>query len=460
MNRYRNLSIALFAGMLLTGLAGNAWAAWTSAACLLIENQAELTYSVGGVDQTNGGASPLLSGTAAGNTNKTGFRVATLVDLTVSAVNMPTMATGNGQVLTYLITNTGNDTQRYALELYTGANTQTFDPDGAGPLAAVTDNFDMSSDIGKVVKVYTDSDANYGNGTTKEISANAATDGTRLATLTDNVAANGSVYVHVVADVPSGQAAGSVAIYTLKAITHQIATLNGTDGSAGTETGNSATDGNTQNGCAGGSTGVALIDIDADTVTTAVGGAIDGPNDGDYYATNYYVVRTADISMIKRVVKVVWDPVNFGTNPVAIPGAYVQYEIKVTNAVGAGASATLSTITDTLQAGNLVIDPDLITGGDSTPANGPYEADSQALGAGHGFKVVVSGSTRADEGADQFFTTASDADGVEHAGGTITASFATILPLETGSAPGNYPYTAGELAPGESVTLTFNAKVQ
>ena len=76
-----------------------------------------------------------------------------------------------------------------------------------------------------------------------------------------------------------------------------------------------------------------------------------------------------------------------------------------------------------------------------------------------GFKVVVTGTTRANEGVDQFFSTANDADGVEHNGGTITATFATILPAENpGGADG--PYTAGELKPGDTVTLTFNAIIQ
>ncbi|HEY6010389.1 MAG TPA: hypothetical protein VIX18_02880, partial [Nitrospirota bacterium] len=60
-------------------------------------------------------------------------------------------------------------------------------------------------------------------------------------------------------------------------------------------------------------------------------------------------------------------------------------------------------------------------------------------------------------GTPKYYTTTSTADGIDHSGGatggTITATMTTVLPAEGG-------YAAGELKPGDSVTITFNAIVQ
>jgi hypothetical protein len=65
---------------------------------------------------------------------------------------------------------------------------------------------------------------------------------------------------------------------------------------------------------------------------------------------------------------------------------------------------------------------------------------------------------RASFAAPKYYTTTSSADGVDHngvnPGGSITATMATVLPVE------NAYTTAGELKPGDSVTITFNAIVQ
>jgi hypothetical protein len=122
----------------------------------------------------------------------------------------------------------------------------------------------------------------------------------------------------------------------------------------------------------------------------------------------------------------------------------VQYVITVSNAGTAGDSAILTTITDTLD-GNTAIDPDLIDAvtGSAENANGD------------GFRVDLLGTTRVSQGTPQYFTTTSTVDGIDHSGGVITATMATVLPADAANG-----YAAGELKANESIVITFNAIVQ
>jgi hypothetical protein len=137
---------------------------------------------------------------------------------------------------------------------------------------------------------------------------------------------------------------------------------------------------------------------------------------------------------------VLCDPFNGITSPKNIPGAIVQYAIVINNAAGTGASATLTTITDTLAA-TVTHDPGLRV---------PTNAATCIAGIGvSGFKIVSSVGRKLG-GTAGVMTNAMDADGAHIAGQAVTVTFATALPADTG-------YTAGELKPGESVTITYNA---
>lgn len=437
MTRNRMLAVALLVGVTFSGIASNALA--LTGACSTISNQATLAYSVGGVPQAN-----ILSdgdGNAANGAQSTDFTVDTKVDLSISTFNSPVNATGINQILTYRITNAGNDTQRYMLQLYAG-NGET--------IGGATDNFNMSN-VRVVVDTVPDGTISINaDGTINlaadetTISLTAATDGTDLG-LTPNVAGNVGVApsnvleVYVIADVPAGRATGDDALYTLKARTYQIAGVLGIGGVAGAETGDSSSTA-TLNSC---SSQVVLADGAAtDTPVGDPADASDAANDGDYFATGIFTVSAPTISVTKSQ-SILWDPVNLDGPPApqAIPGAYVQYVITIAN-TGA-ASATLSTVTDPL-ASTLLIDPDLITGA------GPGNPESLA---GRGFHIVVTGSTRAAANTNKYFTTTSSVDGIDMVGATVTATFATILPAEG-------TYAAGELKSGETVTLTFNAIIQ
>jgi hypothetical protein len=176
--------------------------------------------------------------------------------------------------------------------------------------------------------------------------------------------------------------------------------------------------------------GNALTDpLAANTARDAIGIAQDA----------YRIVSS--VITVTKTATVLCDPFNGVTSPKSIPGAIVQYAIIVSNAAGTGASATLTTITDTLAA-TIAHDPGLRV---------PTDAATCIAGTGSsGFKIVSSVVGRTLGGTAGVMTNALDADGAHIAGQAVTVTFATALP-----AGGSY--TAGELKSGESVTITYNA---
>jgi uncharacterized repeat protein (TIGR01451 family) len=344
MKKFRKIGIALLAGaFMLTGFASNAMA--LTDACVTISNQASLTYSVGGVPETTPVLSDGDNGTAGIQT--TDFLVATKVDLTVATFNSPATATGTDNVLTFSITNTGNDQQRYGLALYNAATGY----DLGGGLA---DNFDMTDTN---IRVYLDNDGIYGNGGLTTITNSATLGGTNLGYTGPVDGNNGIVYVHVFADVPAGKASGDIAAYALKAITHQISTENGSDGSGGATPGGETDEtANTANFCSS-----AIVLADGQATGTGTGGAgpggvTDGAKDGDSFAVGYYLVDTAAISVTKSY-KVLEDPIN-GAFPNAkpIPGARIEYTMTITNGSATTAATALTLIDQIPSNTDFVVD--------------------------------------------------------------------------------------------------------
>ncbi|MBE9504777.1 MAG: hypothetical protein IME96_11445, partial [Proteobacteria bacterium] len=178
--------------------------------------------------------------------------------------------------------------------------------------------------------------------------------------------------------------------------------------------------------------------------------ANDAATDGIHSSQDDYVVASAILTVTKTAVTH-WDPFNGNTNPKAIPGAYIQYTITVANAAGATANAQLTTITDTLTATVIAIDPDLILDTGVAPATGPPEN-----AAGNGFRVTYVSATRTLPASPSYFTTLT-ADGIVHdgsaTGGAITATMTTVL-------SGDGVVADGELPPGDSVSIVFNVIIQ
>ncbi len=368
-----------------------AWAAGT-ASNTDITNQASVSFDVGGSAQT-----PISS-------NTTTFKVDNKIDLVVAEVSSgytDVNPNTTNQVTTFTVQNDGNTTQDFALSAAAGA-----DPFGG------TDNFDANN-----IRVFAESGATAGYQA-----------GEDTATYIDELAADGVATGYVLADIPVGQSSGDIAAYTLTA----TARAGGGAGSLGavlTETAGADTPG--------------AVDI----VFADGAGDTDAARDASHSDTDAYRVLSAQLTVTKAST-VIRDPFNLNTNPKHIPGAYIQYVVTISNAAGAGASATLTTISDTLD-NNTAIDPDLIVAATGNPESA----------AGSGFRVDLVGTTRASQGTPQYFTTTSSVDGVDHdgsaTGGTVTATMATVLLAEAG--PG---YAAGELKAGESVTLTFNVIIQ
>ena len=274
--------------------AGGAHAAGTTAGTT-ITNTVTLNYAVGGVSQTAVNAS-------------NSFVVDRRITLTVAEVGTTTTTVAPGQaaaVTSFTVTNTSNA----ALDLGVAV------AQAAGGAAAHggTDNFDVTSPA-----VFVDTN---GNG-----SYDAGTDA--AATYLDEVAADATRTVFVVAGIPANRITGDVAGVTLTAQARDSGAA-GTQGAVSVETTTANTAG-------------------IDTVFADTAGATDAARDGRFSARDDYTVAAAALTVTKTS-RVISDPSNGTTNPKAIPGATIEYCIQVANA-GGSASASDVGISDPLPA--------------------------------------------------------------------------------------------------------------
>ncbi len=153
---------------------------------------------------------------------------------------------------------------------------------------------------------------------------------------------------------------------------------------------------------------------------------------------------------LQKTVVVLCDPINGTSAPKFIPGAVVQYTVTASN-TGTG-SATLNQTTDVINP-QMVFDNNLINGSGSPAAGCSSATGTPTSLAGRGFSLDVTGDTRGASYPKYLTTTNADADGAAHSAGTITINYAQAMPAEAG-------YTAGEIKPGETVVVKFNAVVQ
>jgi uncharacterized repeat protein (TIGR01451 family) len=366
-----------------------------------ISNQATLTYTVGAVPQTAINSSPTGIGPALATT----FVVDNRVNLTVTTTDVTFVAVVPGSTLrvtTFSVTNTGNTVQDFALASANEANGTV--------LFGGTDNFDATA-----CAQFAESGATVG--------FQAAQD---TAIFIDELAADASRAAYVVCSIPAGQANNDNAVVSLIA-TARAGGGAGVQGGALTETAGANT------------AGVDIVFGDA-------AGTDDAARDAAHSSRSAYRVQSAALAVAKTAT-LICDPFNSTTNPKNIPAAIVRWTITITN-TGA-ASATLSTVTDTISA-LTTFDANLVTGaggaaGCSSATGTPESA------AGSGFKLDVTGDTRPGT-YPKFFTTANDADAINLNAGVVTVNFAVAMPVEVG-------YTAGELKTGESVVVYFNVTV-
>lgn len=266
----------------------------SAAAGSTITNNVTVNYQVGGFAQNQEVASD-------------SFTVDRKVNLTVAESGTSTTQVSPGQtsaVTTFTVTNLSNDTLDFALV----AAQQT----GGAGAHSNTDNFDVSN-----VRIYVESGS---------VAGYDATD--TLVTYLDGLLAEGSKTVYVVVDVPTGRATGDVAAVTLTATAREAAT-SGTMGNALTETAGVNTSG-------------------MDTVFADGAGATDSSRNADFSAKDDYTVLAALLTA-EKTSKVISDGFNSFPNAKAIPGAIIEYCIRILNAAG-GATATGISIADTLPA--------------------------------------------------------------------------------------------------------------
>jgi len=247
-----------------------------------VNNSATLSYTIGGTPTTG----------VVSNTDS--FVVDRKINLTVAwsdSSNVQVLSSGDSdKVLTFSVTNTGNDTQDFALSV-----TQV----------SSGDQFDVSS-----YKIYVESDGTNGWSVTDS----------EVATI-DDLAKDGSQTVYIVSTTPSGLNNNDLSKLIL------TATAKASDGSALTETTSADT------------TGV-------DNVFADGAGDSDANRDAKHSSTGTYQVVASGTVNVSKSSCVVNDPVNGTSNPKRIPGATIRYAIEVSNT--AASDATGVTVTDNL----------------------------------------------------------------------------------------------------------------
>ena len=375
-----------------------------------ISNTATLNFNVGGAPTSV-------------NSNTESFIEDNLVNFTVATIDpvagVPVAPGSLGQVLNFTVTNNGNGAQDFALSA----------------LNLVGDQFDPAA-----FSIFVDDPAGASPG---------VYDAGDTATFIDELAGfGGSITVFIVSDIPAPLNDGDISQMTL------VAEVRAGDPAGAT-----------------GALGAALVDhsgvVDdkateqnvfndpssAPDLISQGPDVADSAQNGFHSDTSQYIVAAAVLSVSKSSA-VIWDPVNgaIANNPKAIPGAYVQYTLVVSN-TGTG-SGDLTTLTDTLVAA-LALDVDLLDGTGVPPVVG-----AATIAAGETFDVAHGGgSTRTDPVS---CTSVADADGCDVAGQAITIDFAVLMAAEDIAPAGAGPedYADGELKPGETVTIIFNAVVQ
>ncbi len=293
-----------------------------------VSNSATVDFTVGTVNQPDV------------TSNTVTFEVDRRINLSVAELGgayTDSVAGALTQATAFTVTNTTNDTVDFRLT-YTQDATTTADPFGGN------DDFDTTN-----VLFYLDDGDNVFDG------------GDTLIPFLDNVVADTTVTVHVVSDIPAGEANGNTSSGTLTAISNS----DGTGGAANdyTETAGADTPGT------------------VDTVLGDGAGDTDAARDGDHSDDDAYRVVTATITVTKTST-VISDPFNLGVNPKAIPGAVIEYCVQVSNTGGAAASNVI--VTDAIPANTTYQAGSIVSGGTVTlgvcNADGAAEDDDNAGG--------------------------------------------------------------------------------
>lgn len=328
-NRFTAHLTALAATSILIFGAGQALAGGTASGTD-ISNSASLDYTVNGVVQDQKSSDTVT------------FKVDKKVDLTVvtsdGALVAVTPGTSN-QVLTFTVTNTGNDTQDISLSAIALANGAA-DPFGG----STTDNLDDNTSN---ISIFVESGANAGYQPLED-----------TATYIDELAVDIPVVVYIVRNIETTRVNNDTAVY---ALVGQIRAggAGGTLGAALTQTAPGA-----------------VADDQIDTLFADAAGSDDNANEANHSDRSGFLVVTAEMNADKEQTIV---------GGYAIPGATVTYSITVENTGSAVATSVIvtdsiptNTTYATISACNGTPEWHLISTGNwtaSNPGNGSADVD-------------------------------------------------------------------------------------
>ena len=262
-------------------------------ACTVVTNTASVEYEFAGA--TDSVSSP-----------GSDFTVSQKVDVSVvrddlAAVQVAPNAVD--MVLSFTVTNLSNEVHDYQLSTNDMAN-GTADPfvNGDGP-----DNFDVTS-----YAIYVE------DGTTPGFQSAEDT----LTDYIDELGNGATAAVYIVSVIPGTVVDADFAVYPLIA-----QTLEG--GGVGVKGGVTAEGSGT---ICGGDGDIIFGDDDGDD---------DNDEDGTSSDRDAYIVASVTLNVTKTNA-VIWDPINLAVTPIYIPGAIVEYTVRVTYTAGSGTATNVS----------------------------------------------------------------------------------------------------------------------
>lgn len=460
---------ALLVSATVLGFASQSASALTPAGTS-IANTASLTYSIGGAAQTPIPSSPTGNNAQGGAGTPTSFVVDRKVDFTVTGgavvgvqpgqPGLPVAPSTATTAMAFTVSNTGNGPQSFNLT----------------PASVAGNTFTPGTFSMYVLPVGTP--------------FNPAAPGTAVTKITD-LAAGGSQVVYVVANIPNVNTAAAPASTTLLNGNQALVTLSvqatvptafatATLLAGSPEVGTVVPVGGNATGGANVATvdvvladvaqsGVAAVTTPTVAATPAAGA--DAARNGVVVAVGTYKIQSAAV-LISKLSSPVCDPVNGNTNPMNIPGTAIQWAITLynptvdANGIAVTTNATLTAVTDPLDV-NTLFDPNKVAGqaagsaGTLCSGTGSVNLATAAAGVGYTLSKTapVAGAAPAVAAPAGSVTAAAPVAGTN--GGTVTVNPALILTTATASATGTGTRTtAGDLIPGEYLTLYFNSIVQ
>ena len=327
--RFYLLPTLLFTAVLMLSTTGIALAAGTLSG-QIVSLDATADYQVGGMSM------PQVTTAAPAQ-----FMVDTKIDLTVaeSGSNYTAVTPGaQDQILTFTVMNTGNATQDFALSAAVVAI------GGDDPIDGASNTVDFTA-TGLQAFVDVNTNGVYDAGTDTDY--------------IDGLAPDAVITVLVAADIDNAPLHDYVAACTLTATAHDGGT-NGALGALMVENSSSVND-------------TSLIAANADVVFGDGNGLVDGATDGTYSAADAFLVTSATLSITKSSA-IISDPFSAG-NPKMIPGAVVEYTIRVANGSGAGVQ----------DATGILVQDDL----SAEIANIAFDADAYA--SARGIRIAING---------------------------------------------------------------------